>query len=156
MTYNKGKGEAYKFLVDHIDHEGDDCVIWPFCTIPTGYGMLGYMGDMWRANRLMCILAHGEPASPDLVAAHSCHRRNCVNKNHLSWKTSTENHLDQRENGTSVTTRHGNKGALGDDQVRAIRRMAGLETNTKIAKKYGVSLDTIRRVITGECYSDVA
>jgi hypothetical protein len=76
--------------------------------------MLGYLGDTLYAHRLMCQLAHGDPPTPDHIAAHSCGRghEGCVNPNHLSWKTYSENELDKRVHGTTRNPWWGKKGKL--------------------------------------------
>lgn len=57
----KGEGRAYQWLLDHQEHDGDYCLIWPFYRNPNGYGMLGYNGDNHWAHRFMCELANGPP-----------------------------------------------------------------------------------------------
>ncbi len=151
----RGQGEAYAFLVSHKDTVSDECITWPFSTIPNGYGMLGYLGDHWRAHRLMCILAHGEPPTPAHQAAHECGKRNCVNPRHLSWKTHSENHMDRRRHGTAITTRYGPKGSMSVDQIREIRSYKGLETKITTARRFSCCEDTIRRIQNREVYANV-
>lgn len=148
-----GNGRSYTFLADHVAYSGDDCLIWPYCIIPSGYGTLGFARKTYRAHRLMCVLVYGDAPTLEHDAAHSCGNRACVNPKHLSWKTSRDNHLDQRMHGTSVTTRRGRRGHLTKVQVAEIRTKAGSVTNTSLAQEYGVSLDTIRRAINGDTYS---
>lgn len=153
----RGKGKAYLWIVAHKDYQGDDCLPWPFHRLPTGRGMLGYRGKLHHASRLMCIVAHGEPPTPQHQAAHNCDNGHlaCMNQKHLEWKTCSDNHLDRRRNGTTTTNRYGNAGALSRDEVVAIRTMKDRPTNTTLAKRYGVSMGTIRRVLSGETYRDV-
>ena len=27
---NKGKGKAYQYILEHLSHQGDDCIPWPY------------------------------------------------------------------------------------------------------------------------------
>lgn len=151
----KGKGRNFLWLKDRVDYAGDDCLIWPFARMPHGRGNLGYNGKMIHAHRLMCILAHGEPPTPQHHAAHNCGKGHlgCVNPRHLEWKTGRENHLDRRRHGTTVTNLHGRRGALKSDQVRTILSQRETSTQARLAKEYGVSPDTIGRIWRGQTYA---
>ena len=147
--YNKGKGHNYKWLLAHVAHSGDDCLIWPFSRNNTGYGQLGYEGKMRKAHRFMCEMAHGNPPTPDHEASHACGNGmgGCVNPRHLSWKTRSENQLDRRRHGTANTNPTGQRGKLTKIQRSEILRLRGKMTQAKIAQRYGVHFETISRIL---------
>lgn len=146
----KGDGDLFKFILDHVAHGGDECVIWPYGRLPKGYGILSYNGRSWRAHRLMCILAHGEPPTRQHLAAHSCGNGHggCINPKHLDWKTTSENNFDRRLHGTAVTSYAGGKGKLKPEQVQTIRSSVGI-TDAAQAQQIGVSEETVRKARVG-------
>lgn len=137
MTYNRGKGKAYAWLVAHQHFNGDECLIWPFARLPHGRGSLGYNGKLYYAHRLMCEMVKG-PCPEGLVCAHSCGNGHlgCVNPNHLSWKTQTDNHLDQRKHGTSITNPWGGRSRFSNEQIQQMRDLAETETCAQTAKRF--------------------
>lgn len=143
----KGKGKGIVWLREHAAYEGDDCLIWPFFRLqPGGYGSFGFNGRLYYAHRMMCEMVHGAPPTPEHHAAHSCGRGHdgCVNPNHLSWKTASENLLDKRGHGTVIVNSHGNMGGLTPEQVAEIRRLKGQMSQTKIAERFGVKRGCIQ------------
>lgn len=154
----RGQGATYRFLLGLKDHQGDECVIWPFSRVRNGYGIFGYLGKHHYAHRFMCEMVNGPAPSPDYDASHTCGhgRQGCVNPRHLEWKTESQNHLDRRRHGTSATNKWGQHGKLSLDTVRAIRCLEGLTTNMELARRFDVSVDTIRRIFTRETYDDTS
>lgn len=152
MTGTKGKGEAHKFLVDHVNHQGEACLIWPF-SLTRGYGALSHLGRRGYAHRFMCELAHGEPPSDVHEAAHSCGNNSCVNPRHLSWKTPAENMLDCREHGTHIRSRYGNTGKITAVEAAEIRALRGVKTLWEIAGQFGVSESTVSNIWVGRTHS---
>lgn len=143
----KGKGEAYKWLIDHVGYQGDDCLQWPFCRDPrVGRGRLGYGGEHYWAHRLMCVLAHGEPPTPKHQAAHNCGKGHygCCNPRHLAWKTNSENQLDRRKNGNMLRNRGGWRGQISRTQQQEIVALKGKKTQMEIARQFGVSLGCVQ------------
>jgi hypothetical protein len=97
------QGAPAAFIRDHADHQGDECLLWPFARTLNGYGQVLFEGRQTRAHRAICILAHGEPPFDGAEATHSCANGHlgCVNPKHLRWKTHHENILEmvsQRRN----------------------------------------------------------
>lgn len=146
---NRGKGKGLTWLKDHVLHDGDACLIWPFCVNHQGYGQVGYIGRVFKAHRLMCILAHGEPPTPKHHAAHSCGNGHggCVHPKHLDWKTPQENRMDTNEHGTDRN--HRGK-ALAPDIVLRIRHSP--KSYLEIADEFGVYFGTVGKIKRGELY----
>jgi len=97
FTKTAPEGEGLQFLNSLFDHQGEECVTWPFSRTPQGYGQTFFCAEVMGAHRVMCILKHGEPPTPDHQAAHSCGkgRDGCVNPKHLRWATPKENIADK-------------------------------------------------------------
>ncbi len=146
-----GQGAAAAFLYDNVAFTGDGCLTWPFSTMPTGYGALGYLGKQHYAHRFMCELVNGPPPSPTHEAAHSCGRGKfgCVDPRHLSWKTISENSLDCRGHGTQARNKRGNRGHLTDQDAEEIKALRGYLTQAEIAGMFNTSQPTVRDIFTG-------
>lgn len=154
----KGEGKAYKWLVAHIDHPDKDVCLttWPFYRDRHGRGLLGYNGEHYWAHRLMCILVHGEPPSPEYQAGHECGKghEGCLNPHHIKWKTVSENALDRwRDNPHLRQTGRGNMRLLTPDQATAIRSAKGTRTQVELAAEYGVSENLIQNIWSGRTYA---
>lgn len=119
-------GVPREWLLSHVGHTGDDCLIWPFAKDTNGYGRLSQEDDSYKgigAHREMCRLSHGEPPTPKHHAAHLCGNGHlgCVHPKHLSWKTAKENSDDREVHGTVNRGTRNGSAKLTEDQVREIR-----------------------------------
>jgi hypothetical protein len=149
---NKGEGAAIRFIRDHQNYPHTGwCLIWPFSTT-RGYGTFGYLGKGYYAHRFMCEIVHGSAPSDIHQAAHSCGDTACVNPNHLSWKTPSENGMDNRQHGTHIRSRYGSAGKLTQEQADAIRSQKDAKTLRELAEEYGVSESCISNVWTGKTH----
>lgn len=143
-----------KFLRDHVNYAGDDCVVWPLAKKGGGrgralYGAVKIGGVQRAAHRCMCEFANGQPPTSRHEAAHSCHNPACINPRHLRWATRLENEADKDERGTRPRGEEHKNTHLSDDDVRAIR--ADQRPQRAIAKSYGISqtpVSLIKRRIT--------
>lgn len=152
-AHNKGKGAAIRWIREHADYQGDDCIQWPFTAL-RGYGLFGYLGKHHYAHRFMCELIHGPAPSVKHQAAHSCgngHNR-CVNPKHLSWKTLGENMLDKRRHGTTNKAWWGRRGKLTPEQIEEIRATTGPNTVPALAAKFNVTESNIRHIQSGRTW----
>src|SRR4029077_17580108 len=140
----KGRGKNALWLKAHVAHDGDECLIWPFCRKQDGRGQIGYEGRLYGAHELMCIFVNGPKPTPKHETAHSCGNghNGCVHPRHVSWKTPTENHQD--------TIRHGHarkyEKKLTDEQAAEIRSLKGIETQAALAVRFAVSNTTIAEI----------
>lgn len=132
-------GTYQSWLQENARHRGADCLIWPFSRDKHGYGPI----------REMCILAHGQPPTPDHQAAHSCGKghEGCIHPKHLRWASRVENQADMIEHGNSQRGTVNRNHKLSDDEVRTIRIMADQSTQASIAKLYRVSTSTISAIV---------
>ena len=147
-------GSALKWLRQQVNHRGHECLIWPF---RQGDGEYPYYDSNHRriyAHREMCRLAHGEPKSACLHAAHSCGNIRCVNPRHLRWATPKENSADMIAHGTVVRGEQSPASKLTAEQVLdARRRVAAGESRASIARSYGVFGSTIDSIISGKTWA---
>lgn len=155
VPYNKGKGRGYAFLVAHTSYTGSECLPWPMARDDKGYGIVGHNGKVWKASRLMCVLANGEPPSDSHEAAHSCGNGHdgCVNPMHLSWKTGSQNQVDSVLHGTAGKKKGRTKAFLAPDQVEQIKGLRGRKSNKELGQEFGVHAETIAKIFRGDSWS---
>lgn len=148
---NAEHGQPIKWLRQHTEFSGAECLIWPFARLDSGYPVVRSQGRQHVASRLMCELVNGSPPAAWYQAAHSCGNGHlaCVNPKHLRWATPSENGKEKR-------TTHNAMSKLTEDQVRVIRAMTGRATQTSLAKTYGVTQTVISRIQSGQAWSWVS
>jgi len=103
-------------------------------------------------TRIMCEYRNGPPPTPEHHAAHSCDRGHdkCVNPNHLSWKTPTENQLDRFRDGPIPFAR----AKLTPSDAAIIRDLKGIELPHLTAKRFGVSESNVRLIQYGKTWRE--
>jgi hypothetical protein len=149
------KGEPVAFLLSIP--QTDDCVNWPYRVGGNGYGHVRLNGKMMNAHRASLIIHSGADGN-HLHAAHApnkCHNRLCVNPRHLRWATPQANMQDRHLDGTThrpVGSLHG-AAVLTEKAVIAIRKSQ--ESQKALAEVYGVSKQTISKIIRRERWAHV-
>jgi hypothetical protein len=138
-----------RWLEEHVNHDGDGCLIWPFATLPSGYGKVHFRGGQGNACRAMCILAHGEPPTPEHETAHSCGRgaNGCVHPGHVRWATRAENMLDRVEHGSGNRGETHYRAKLSEDDVRRIRSLATVKTQAEISAMFGIDPSHVSGIV---------
>jgi len=135
-----------QWMLDNATYEGDGCLRWPFACYNNGYGSVyDFDGRHTVASRLMCRIVHGEPPHVDWDCAHTCGNGHlgCVNPNHLTWKTRTDNHADKIEHGTHDRGEKSNNAKLTESDVRYIRSVKGEVSLLVLSEQFGVSFQNI-------------
>ena len=148
MVYNKGKGRSVQFIREHVNYDGDECLIWPFSS-PNGYGQFGHEGKHYYAHRFMCELVSGPPSSPEHEAAHNCGNgnRGCVHPKHVEWKTPSQNQADRAVHGTKS---RGPAGKVSFRQAQEIRALRGIRKQREIAEMFGISRSNVSHIQRGK------
>lgn len=118
-----------------------------------GYPRVWYMGKLWRLNRLIWMLEHGD-IPEGMFVCHKCDNPCCVNPNHLFLGTHTDNMRDASMKGRlavkhrSCNARSANGSAkLSEDDVREIRTSS--KRAVVIAAEFGVSKSAIYKIRSG-------
>lgn len=152
-------GEPMAWLLEHVGHTGGDCLIWPFARTKDGRGRVASPGGTRVASRVMCELAHGEPADPNDDAAHTCGNGHlgCVNPTHLLWKPHAENQKDMTLHGSSTVGEKSASAKLTKDAVIEIRSRyrSDCVTQAELAELFGVSRRAVGKVLSRETWSHV-
>ncbi len=119
------------------------CWIWLRAWNPDGYGKFTTKvnGEIYqcRAHRFIYEQLVG-PIPEGMVLCHKCNTRCCVNPEHLYVGTQSQNVVQ--------AVKQFRKGKLKESDIRAI--LASNESPSKLAKKYGVSYETIRVTKLGQ------
>lgn len=135
------RGGRMAWIREHVTHEGDDCLIWPFRKHKSGGGSVFFDGRYQMVSRVMCLLAHGEPPTSDLYALHSCGNGHlaCAHPKHLRWGTQYENMQDAIGHGTTTRGIKNARATLTDGEVRKIRERGAVEPYKVVAKDFNVT-----------------
>lgn len=151
----KPRGWVVRFWEYVLKGSHDECWRWNGYINTNGYGSMWISGGKRDAHRLAFLLAHGS-INPALFVMHSCDNRWCVNPAHLSQGTIVDNYMDAvRKNLHPAGTRNGNA-ILDDFKVREIRNRCSCgEKRRKLALEYGVSVSTVKYVVSRKSWKHV-
>ena len=86
---------------------GEECHEWNGPRAYNDYGKFHYTNKDGRhtyyvAHRVSLFLAQGGNLDSELVAMHKCDNPPCVNPNHLTWGTHSENAIDKINKGRHI------------------------------------------------------
>jgi hypothetical protein len=139
-------GALLKWVRQHLNYEGEDCLIWPFGKTSGGYGQL----NQRIASNFMCEMANGEAPSTKHVAAHSCGNGHlgCMNPKHLRWATRSENEADKIIHGAVRRGCNYRFSKLTEDQARQVLAMGDTVSQKEMALMFNVARTTISSLIT--------
>lgn len=146
------KGAVRRWLRDHANYAGDDCLIWPFAKNSLGYAIVDKKLGSGFGPRVMCQMAHGDPPTPDHEAAHSCGngRLGCMNPRHLRWLTHAENMSETLVHGTHNRGERNGQAKLSEHAVREIRRLAGIVPQLDLAERYDITSSHVSSIQSGD------
>jgi HNH endonuclease len=145
--------------------KSDGCWLWTGKSVNTkGYGQLGALGGKGTkgitAHRLSYTIHKGE-IPEGMVVMHSCDNPACVNPDHLSVGTQSQNILEAIAKGRKVLPKLPHpSGAdhpfskLTEENVREIRSSPVMDT--VFAKRFGVAPSTVRRARIGLAWGNLA
>jgi hypothetical protein len=134
------RGEATAFVEMAFVHEGDACLMWPFGCGGSGYPHYS-RGDV---HVVLCEYQHGPRPSARHEAGHSCGKKRCINRYHISWLTYEQNGADRVRHGTSNRGERQGAHKLTEANVLAIR--ASTETGAILGARFGVSGSHVSRI----------
>jgi len=129
------------------------CWIWARCKDTKGYGQFRFNKRMWGAHRVAYYLTYGDPGS--LCVLHKCDNPSCVRPDHLFLGSHTDNMQDSVKKGRH-SHKHTKHTILTPNQIQSIRKLCQCGTTyTEIAKKYGVSQNTIYNISNRLSYRSI-
>ncbi len=144
-----------------VDKTGD-CWIWTASKYGSGYGTFWDGEKMTGAHRFSYQISKGK-IPKGLVVMHSCDNRLCVNPNHLSIGTYSDNLNDMVSKGRQrkiETYKSGSKhcnSKFNDFEIIEIRNLykTGRYSHRELARKYGVEKTTISYLLKRKTYKNV-
>lgn len=145
-------GEPAKWLLEHLDYEGDYCLIWPYSRNAKGYGKICIDGKMEIVHVVVAAIKYGPKPTPKHECRHLCGQGylGCVAPNHLRWATASENQMDRVTHGTSNRgERHGQSKLTGNDVLEIVKDERFYRV---IAADYGVVHQTVFDIKTGKSW----
>jgi DNA-binding transcriptional regulator YiaG len=161
---------AFKTTLDgfeqyHIPEPNTGCWLWLASVNNRGYGLLQCGGFKGYAHRFAYQHFCGDGSSIDgLHVCHRCDNPSCVNPEHLFLGTASDNMRDCVRKGRHASqsaktdyargTRAG-LAKLDERTVRRIRAMQGVESQRKLAARFGVTKTTIREIHQGRTWAHV-
>jgi hypothetical protein len=101
---------------------------------------------------------NGPPPTPEHEAAHSCGKghEGCIAPGHLEWKTPAENTADRLVHGTHSRGERSYWAKLTEADVREILAMKGIIPQRKLAVRFGVTHQTIYKILRRQIWAWVS
>jgi hypothetical protein len=129
------------------------CLDWPLTVNWAGYGRTTvYVDGRGRSiavHRAAWLVANG-PVPAGMHICHRCDNRRCYEPKHLFLGTAADNTADMMAKGRHVRTGM----RLTDEQVTEARaRFAAGETQTALARAFGVGINTMHCAVRGKTWT---
>lgn len=142
--------DALRRLHARTSYDANGCWLWGGY-VKNSYGALSVGNVDVYIHRLSYEIHHG-PIPDGLFVCHRCDVRLCWAPHHLFAGTQQDNVTDCITKGRHVPPPHligeeNPKVTLSDDDVEAIRALAGSMQQRDIAQAFGVSQSTVWRLI---------
>ena len=143
-----------KWIDDHVNYQGDECLRWPFSYGRGGRGQMKLNGHHTTASRAMCAAAHGPAPQSGMHAAHSCGNGNqgCVNPKHLRWATPTENAHDNVILGAVVRGTRQGTARMNAVDILGVRLMAKSQPHKVAAAEFGLARQYVGKIMRKETW----
>lgn len=123
-----------------------DCIEWDGWKWASGYGRVGWHG---YAHREAWMAVHG-PIPFGMCVCHRCDNPSCVNVTHLFLGTHDDNMKDRQAKGRTPKGHHHGQAKLTEEKaVFAMARLLSGETQTSVARSFGVSRSSILQLWRG-------
>ena len=140
--------------------ERSGCIEWTGAINPNGYGKVKISGQIMDAHIGSWRIANGgQPVPVGSVVMHSCDNRKCVNPDHLSCGTSSDNMVDCRDK-NRLHVRRGEQvsaAVLTEEIVREIReawQRPGM-SQRKVAAQFKLGYSVVRAALEGRTWKHV-
>lgn len=157
IQIRRSPSEMLRWIHENVSHNGKDCLIWPFARhSQTGYPTsITFEGRRTSPNRIMCQLKRGKPPTAKHDAAHSCGKGStgCIHPQHMSWKTSKENHADKILHGTTNRGERSPMAKISNRDVVAIRH--DRRSDEAVGKAFGITRREVRKIRQGVRWSHI-
>lgn len=140
--------------------DANGCWIWKKAKNERGYGRFSASdGRTVLAHRHSWELTHG-PIPDGLFACHKCDVPSCVNPDHLFLGTAADNAADKVAKGrqSRAFVNAGERHPMHRLTVAQVREINSEPTTPRIelAKRYGVTVSTIKAIRYGRIWRNVA
>jgi hypothetical protein len=133
---------ADRFWVKVEAQDPDECWPWLAYRYPNGYGCFSLDNDSVGAHRVAYVLSAG-PIPPGMMVLHTCHRRDCMNPDHLFLGT----HADRARHGRYLRGENHPMTRMTNQQVKEMRqRYEDGESTVTLVLDYGVKYITAYEV----------
>ncbi len=145
-----------RFFSKYVINLETNCWNWTDKLEGGGYGRIRVQNKRYQAHRYSW-LTHRGPIPRGLNVLHKCDNPACVNPDHLFIGTHMDNMADKymkgREN-YALGIFH-SQAKLTEEAVRSIRAEAGITSQRKLAKRFGVSQSVISNITTHKTWKEV-
>lgn len=128
----------------------DGCWVWKGTIDGYGYGVIDYIGKRYRAH-VLSLEFDGRPVPKGMLGCHHCDNPSCVNPSHIYPGTQKDNANDAVSRKRLAFGERNFNAKLSESDVLEIRNISG-HSPTAISKIYGVSRQTISKIINREIW----
>jgi len=134
--------EQLDWLLRHKTEMVGECLEWTGAYTSGGYGHCA----LGRIPRLVAKRKFGDLLTDDLVVRHTCDNRRCVLADHLEIGTQLKNMQDAIDRGRMARGERAGPSKLKRWQVVQIKKLKGIETQTEVARRFGVTSSAIQAI----------